>query len=81
MSMVTSCPSCATTFRVLQEQLKARQGQVRCGKCREVFDAFKTLASFDVSPLRSPLASKPTAADARPVQITLDIDTMLTRDA
>ena len=79
MSMVTSCPSCATTFRVLQEQLRARQGKVRCGKCSEVFDAFKTLASFPdaPSPEAPSLAIEP---DPRPpttpvpVQTTLDID-------
>lgn len=50
--MVTSCPACTTTFRVTQEQLKHRQGKVRCGQCRIVFDGFKSLASFpDDSPL------------------------------
>jgi predicted Zn finger-like uncharacterized protein len=46
MSMVTSCPGCTTTFRITPEQLKLREGRVRCGKCRQVFDAFKTLASL-----------------------------------
>ncbi len=46
MSMVTSCPACTTTFRVSPEQLKQRQGKVRCGKCRGVFDAFKSLATL-----------------------------------
>lgn len=46
MSMVTSCPACTTTFRVLPEQLKRRDGKVRCGKCRSVFDAFKSLATL-----------------------------------
>jgi predicted Zn finger-like uncharacterized protein len=55
MSMVTSCPSCATTFRVTQDQLKLRQGRVRCGKCAGVFDAFKTLASLPDEPLPEPL--------------------------
>jgi len=51
VSMVTSCPACTTTFRVTQEQLKHRQGKVRCGQCRSVFDGFKSLASFpDDSP-------------------------------
>lgn len=38
MSLVTRCPVCATAFRVLPEQLAARNGQVRCGKCTAVFD-------------------------------------------
>ena len=41
--MLTRCPSCATTFRISPEQLKARQGRVRCGKCRNVFNALETL--------------------------------------
>ena len=42
--MLTRCPSCGTTFRVTPDQLKVRQGQVRCGKCRQVFDALGALA-------------------------------------
>lgn len=46
MSMVTSCPACTSTFRITPEQLKKREGKVRCGQCRGVFDAFKTLATL-----------------------------------
>ena len=81
MSMVTSCPACATTFRVQQEQLTARQGKVRCGKCDEVFDAYKTLASYPDEPLPDPQAAAPAAelnsardVEPAPVQATLDID-------
>jgi predicted Zn finger-like uncharacterized protein len=35
----TRCPGCATVFRVSAEQLALREGQVRCGHCRAVFDA------------------------------------------
>lgn len=41
--MKTRCPACATTFRVNPEQLKARAGKVRCGKCDSVFNALDTL--------------------------------------
>lgn len=41
--MLTRCPYCSTTFRVTPEQLKVRQGQVRCGQCRRVFDALRGL--------------------------------------
>ncbi len=75
--MVTSCPSCATTFRVSHDQLKARQGKVRCGKCETVFDAFKTLASLPDEPLPEPSpVMESYAADgpgSTPVQATLDI--------
>lgn len=41
--MLTVCTHCKTKFRVSSAQLKAAQGQVRCGKCHEVFDAFWAL--------------------------------------
>jgi predicted Zn finger-like uncharacterized protein len=34
----TRCPGCATVFRVTREQLEMRAGQVRCGRCKTVFD-------------------------------------------
>ena len=42
--MLTCCPHCRTYFRVAAAQLKIRRGQVRCGACREVFDALDSLA-------------------------------------
>lgn len=39
MSQITRCPSCATTFRVVPDQLRISEGWVRCGQCKEVFDA------------------------------------------
>ena len=41
--MITHCPSCRTHFRVHADQLAARAGQVRCGKCNRVFDALEFL--------------------------------------
>lgn len=38
MSLVTRCPVCGTAFRVQRDQLAARGGKVRCGKCATVFD-------------------------------------------
>lgn len=35
---VTRCPACGTAFRAMLEQLTARGGMVRCGKCATVFD-------------------------------------------
>ena len=81
MSMVTSCPACATTFRLQQEQLTARQGKVRCGKCDEVFDAYKTLASYPDEPLPEPPpaveSGEPRIREPAPVQAMLDIDPAL----
>ncbi len=39
MSLITQCPACGTLFKVVADQLKISQGWVRCGQCREVFDA------------------------------------------
>ncbi len=36
--LATRCPHCHTVFRVVADQLKLRDGLVRCGHCREVFD-------------------------------------------
>jgi predicted Zn finger-like uncharacterized protein len=46
MSMATRCPACATLFRVTPQQLQARQGQVRCGRCATVFDGFRHLTTL-----------------------------------
>jgi predicted Zn finger-like uncharacterized protein len=89
MSMVTSCPACTTTFRVTPEQLKQRQGKVRCGQCRGVFDAFKTLASLADEPAPEAAAAaasapEPVAAPLTPaahLQRSLDIDAMPSGDA
>jgi predicted Zn finger-like uncharacterized protein len=39
MSLITQCPACNTLFKVVADQLKISEGWVRCGQCREVFDA------------------------------------------
>jgi len=44
MSLVTSCPQCLTAFRVTDEQLAAKDGQVRCGRCQHIFNAHSRLA-------------------------------------
>ena len=46
MSLATRCTSCATVFRVVQDQLKVSEGWVRCGRCDAVFNAFEGL--FDL---------------------------------
>ncbi len=47
MSMFTRCAHCESTFRVTLAQLQASGGQVRCGVCLEVFDAFLALTARD----------------------------------
>lgn len=41
--MYTRCPQCQTVFRITSAQLKARAGQVRCGRCQAVFQGDRHL--------------------------------------
>ncbi len=59
--MLTRCPACGTAFRVSALQLKAKQGKVRCGHCRRVFNALTTLV--DGPPFPTP--PTPPAAEAQ----------------
>lgn len=43
LSTQTCCPHCQTAFRVTPDQLSARDGRVRCGKCHQVFNALDYL--------------------------------------
>ena len=52
MSLVTRCPVCATAFRVQREQLGARGGKVRCGKCGQIFDGVASLVEEGAEPLK-----------------------------
>lgn len=38
--LFTRCPDCDTTFRVSDDALKKANGQVRCGRCASVFNAY-----------------------------------------
>ena len=42
----TRCPACKTIFRVTPAQLAMREGQVRCGHCRAVFDGVGNMLSL-----------------------------------
>jgi predicted Zn finger-like uncharacterized protein len=61
MSLATSCSHCGTIFRVVQDQLKASEGWVRCGHCQQVFNALEGL--FDLE-RREPLAAPPSFAES-----------------
>jgi predicted Zn finger-like uncharacterized protein len=43
MKLATRCASCGTVFRVVQDQLLVSEGWVRCGRCREVFNAIENM--------------------------------------
>ncbi|WP_082485976.1 MULTISPECIES: zinc-ribbon and DUF3426 domain-containing protein [unclassified Acidovorax] len=71
MSQITRCPSCSTSFKVVADQLRISEGWVRCGHCKEVFDAAAHLlpappppllpdvSLTDVRPPPSPVVRKP----------------------
>jgi predicted Zn finger-like uncharacterized protein len=61
MDLFTRCSQCGTTFRVTTQQLQASGGQVRCGHCEVIFDAFATLTAQE--PQR--VAHGPSAAAAQ----------------
>jgi predicted Zn finger-like uncharacterized protein len=41
--LITTCAHCHARFRVSPQQLNVKQGQVRCGKCQQVFSGFQSL--------------------------------------
>lgn len=63
MAHTTTCPSCNTTFRVTAEQLLARNGNVRCGRCAHVFNAHLSL-SLDYPQPESGMPAEETPAAA-----------------
>ena len=63
----TRCPGCATVFRVTREQLELREGQVRCGNCRAVFDAHSHVVEAG-----GPAPSVPTKAQAEDRDAPID---------
>src|SRR5688572_17964075 len=59
MSLVTRCPRCKTLFRVQPVQLQSRAGQVRCGRCMNVFDGFQALAVEQANTVSEPVRFEP----------------------
>lgn len=55
--MITHCPHCDTYFRVSAEQLAAHDGQVRCGRCTEIFNALERLEQDGVNLPTMPISS------------------------
>lgn len=65
MSLVTCCPACGTAFHVKPEQLAAHRGDVRCGKCANVFNALAHLTE-----------TAPTAEEAKSVAAENPVETI-----
>ncbi len=73
--ILARCPACATTFRVRPEQLRARQGRVRCGHCQHAFNALETLVdegTADEALALAPAHSEPALADSSPPLFVLE---------
>ncbi|MGP1629913.1 MAG: MJ0042-type zinc finger domain-containing protein, partial [Giesbergeria sp.] len=51
MSQTTRCPSCQTRFKVVADQLRISDGWVRCGQCKQVFDASLSLETVGTEPM------------------------------
>ena len=71
--MFTQCPNCETTFQVSAKQLKAANGDVRCGECLTVFSALDHLSesieagskNHEIDHHASERTSKDSASDAQ----------------
>ncbi|MBL1277099.1 MAG: DUF3426 domain-containing protein [Ectothiorhodospiraceae bacterium] len=60
--MYTQCPHCEAIFQLTTEQLKAANGEVRCGQCLTVFNGLSHLS--DSIPSQSETAGLPHSAPA-----------------
>jgi predicted Zn finger-like uncharacterized protein len=69
--LLTRCPQCATTFRVSPQQLKVHRGEVRCGRCSTIFDAFESLVAEPTTPPVKVPAPNPLHAP-EPVPVTAE---------
>ncbi|PKO43274.1 MAG: hypothetical protein CVU30_07875, partial [Betaproteobacteria bacterium HGW-Betaproteobacteria-3] len=61
MSLITRCPACTTTFKVVPDQLRISEGWVRCGQCAHIFDASVHLQD-DAAVVGTPSAAAPGGA-------------------
>jgi predicted Zn finger-like uncharacterized protein len=59
MMLLTRCPECRTTFRITADALEVASGQVRCGRCSAVFDAYEELKEETAA---EPESAQPVAA-------------------
>jgi len=81
----TTCPHCASVFRLGGEQLDAAEGWVQCGVCGAAFDATATLVAEAPAPsperAAEPLGASAPAEDAPPpVQTGTDLPSIILID-
>ncbi|WP_040259953.1 DUF3426 domain-containing protein [Pseudomonas massiliensis] len=88
-SFVTQCPHCHTSFKVSHNQLSVARGAVRCGACKQVFNAARQLLEQSTgqggtpsltTPLKAPSLPDPDAWQREQAQFEeLDLDRELAR--
>lgn len=61
MAMTTRCPHCGTAFKVVADQLRVRNGLVRCGVCSHVFDGYAAIVDGQ-APVRQSIPAPRTAS-------------------
>ncbi|MCO4864321.1 DUF3426 domain-containing protein [Cupriavidus sp. WGlv3] len=76
VKLVTRCPACRTAFRLVADQLRLRQGLVRCGQCETVFDAREHLIEIPLpagtTAGSAPAQAQKPAASAAPASAAAD---------
>ena len=73
--MQTKCPHCQTVFKVSDEHLKVADGYVRCGICKEVFNALEKVPQLDLTEAAETV-TEPDGADlSTPVDETITSNT------
>jgi predicted Zn finger-like uncharacterized protein len=83
--MLTTCTECGTRFRLSADQLRQAGGQVRCGRCGKVFDAFTHLHGDDGTPWSVPAEDATDAKTTQPLprepgsseELTVETDNLL----
>jgi predicted Zn finger-like uncharacterized protein len=80
MNYRTTCPHCASVFRLGTDQLDAAQGWVQCSVCGAAFDARPGLLLEDGSPLpppepvaAAPMPESATTAEQEAHELALDV--------
>ncbi len=74
--LITTCTHCLARFRVTPQQLNVKQGQVRCGRCRKVFNGFGALERYpdDDTGARLLAAREAAMRAAHPLETTETLD-------
>jgi predicted Zn finger-like uncharacterized protein len=64
--LFTRCPDCDTTFRVTDDALQKAHGQVRCGRCASVFNAYAERRDLPIEPAAGAQGDSDAAATTPP---------------